>query len=386
MVSAKFWGKVSKFFRVVPFRTIIRFDKVSKTFYSISGHRKLFHNFNTISTFLQVSLNLMFCIIHLDDPNLNDGLKIVRVMAAAVTVGLNMIALIYYWEISKPKATFIFDMNIINTCQNSIKARFNKYIQSKDSRKYEIMFEAIIHSSINTIGISAFFSFFDIDFFYFALPIPFNNFFYSFYVGFRYTANMINAWTIWYTLATMSIMLLTVIHILDLGIRCCEKALLDRFSSSNSIRGRYLTGQAKFVLQTQLELNVLQGYVEDALNLLAPFGSLLMEFLVVACNLASIKVSKAVPISLGIFLPLSAIVVAIGFIIFQVAATLYENSVTIREKLQFIVGTNAVWKRVVRSRKAFRVKIGTVCYVKRSTKTSFFYHCIDDTINAALVF
>jgi len=182
-------------------------------------------------------------------------------------------------------------------------------------------------------------------------------------------------------------MILTLLHILDLGIRCCVRALKgSSFSSLNNNNGRYLNSQTKDVLQAQVELNVLQGYVEDALNLIAPFGSLLIELFVVACNLASIKVSKAVPFSLGIFLPSSALVAAVGFIVFQVWATLYENSVMVQEKLQFIFGTHAFWKRVVKSRKPFRVKIGTVYYVKRSTKTSFFYHCIDDTINAALVF
>jgi len=193
MVSSKFWGKVSKFFRVIPFRTIIKFDQVSKTFYSISGPRKLFHDFSIFSSSLQISLNLLFCIIHLDDPNLNDGLKVVRVIAAAFTVAGTMIAVIYYWEISKPKATLVFDMNIIIKSQNSIKAGFNKYIQSKDSAKYEIMFEVLIHAFLNTIGIAAFFSFLDIDVFYFVLPIPLNGFLYSVYLGFRYTANMINA-------------------------------------------------------------------------------------------------------------------------------------------------------------------------------------------------
>jgi len=385
MVSSKFWGKVSKFFRVIPFRIIAEFDEVSKTFHSISGPRKLFHDFNILSSSLQISLNLLFCIIRLDDPNLNDGLKVVRVIAAAFTVAGTLIAVIYYWEISKPKATLIFDMNIIIKSQNSIKARFNKYIQSKDSAKYEIMFEVLIHSFLNTIGIAAFFSF--LDFFYFVLPIPFNTFLYSIYLGFRYTANMINAWTIWYTLATLSTMILTLLHILDLGIRCCVRASKgSSFGSLNNNDGRYLNRQTKDVLQAQVELNVLQGYVEDVLDLIAPFGSLLIELFVVACNLASIKVSKAVPFSLGIFLPSSAIVAAVGFIVFQVWATLYENSVMVQEKLQFIVGTNAYWKRVVKSRKPFRVKRGTICYVKRSTKTSFFYHCIDDTVNAALVF
>jgi len=131
---------------------------------------------------------------------------------------------------------------------------------------------------------------------------------------------------------------------------------------------------------------VLQGILNGLTDYIASIGIFLMELIAVACNVTCLKIWKSVPLAVMIFLPLSAIVTALAFIILYSTASLYENSVQLKRNLKSITDYDKYWSRVLRSRRCFRVHFGSICFSKRSTKTSYFDHCIYDTVNTVLLF
>jgi len=90
--------------------------------------------------------------------------------------------------------------------------------------------------------------------------------------------------------------------------------------------------------------------------------------------------------AVGIFVPLSATVAMLAFTVLYTTGTLYENALLLKRNLRTTTDFDRYWSRVVRSRRCFRFQIGDVCFVKKSTKTSYFYECFYDTVDTALLF
>jgi len=121
---------------------------------------------------------------------------------------------------------------------------------------------------------------------------------------------------------------LSAIHTLELAIRCCLRASATLHASYKRLD---IAGEQYFlansVIKTERDLSVLQGTFNGLTDYIASIGIFLMELIAVACNVTCLKIWKSVPIAVMIFLPLSAIVTALAFIILYSTASLYENSV-----------------------------------------------------------
>jgi len=108
-------------------------------------------------------------------------------------------------------------------------------------------------SAYNNIEISLFFSFFNIEVFYYILPIPQNKYLLILNVLFRYRACFLVTWTLWYTLSLSMIIVLSLIHTLDLAIKACLRASAKFKVSSPKVVGRVSATKyflAKVVLST----------------------------------------------------------------------------------------------------------------------------------------
>jgi len=177
-----------------------------------------------------------------------------------------------------------------------ISERLPSYLKpDSDSSAYEIIFEAMFLSAYNNIGISLFFSFFNIEVFYYVLPIPQNKYLLILNVTFRYGACFLVTWTLWYTLSLSMIIVLSLIHTLDLAIKACLRLSAKCEVSSPKVVGRvsatkYFLG--KVVLTTQGQLNVLQVFLNDVTETIAPLGLFFAELIFVACNVTCLKIWK----------------------------------------------------------------------------------------------
>jgi len=242
-------------------------------------------------------------------------------------------------------------------------------------------------SAFNNIGLFLFFSTTKIDVFYFILPIPQNQALFVLYLILRCGAIAMTTWTLWNNLAVCMFITLCTVHVVELAIRCCLRAsenfkLFSKRVESAS-RKYYLV---KLVIKTECELNVLQVFANNLTETIAPLAIFLAELIVVACNVTCLRIWKSLPMAVLIFLPLSLIATALAFILLYATGSFYENSVLLKRNLRAITDYDKYWSRVVKSRRCFRFQIGDVCFAKKSTKTSFFDHCIYDTVNTALLF
>jgi len=127
--------------------------------------------------------------------------------------------------------------------------------------------------------------------------------------------------------------------------------------------------------------------VDDALYLILPFLFLFGEIIFVSCNYATLKMYHSIPMPFFLTLPsLSFVIILLVQILFPFAASVFENS---RKSLAFlkalkVVGTNKMWRRVIRATRLPRFNIGSMFYAKRSTKTTYFECWFNHTINALI--
>jgi len=143
----------------------------------------------------------------------------------------------------------------------------------------------------------------------------------------------------------------------------------------------------KVLKNTTILINVVTEGVSNFL----PFGIILAEVLLVALNVASVKIydyAPGLPIPFYLVCPLLAINLAVHILaLFPPAANVYEYSIQL---VNILKGMKMFAKSKYLGRKFYsenlpKFKIGTFFYVKRSTKTTFLWCCITDTLNCLLL-
>jgi len=128
--------------------------------------------------------------------------------------------------------------------------------------------------------------------------------------------------------------------------------------------------------------------VDEGLFLILPFLLVFGEVILVSCNYATIKMYDSIPMPFFISVPcLSGFVVVMVQVLFPPAAMFFENSKESLALLQSlkIVATDKICIRTIKATRPPRFNFGSMFYAKRSTKTTYFESCLNDTINAVLV-
>jgi hypothetical protein len=121
----------------------------------------------------------------------------------------------------------------------------------------------------------------------------------------------------------------------------------------------------------------------------ALFPSLLFfgQSVLVLSNYATIKMHDRIPMPFYLVMPfLSVFIVVLISVLFPAASDVHEGSLEFLRSVHLIVGRSKYWRKVWRAERPLRFNVGGLFRAKRSTKTTFFYQCIDFTVTALMLF
>jgi hypothetical protein len=118
------------------------------------------------------------------------------------------------------------------------------------------------------------------------------------------------------------------------------------------------------------------------------FPSLLLfgVIIFVLSNYATIKMHNTIPMPFYLVMPsMSIFTVIMISVLFPNASDVHESSVEFLRSVNLIVGRSKYWRKVWRAEKPLAITAGPFFFAKRSTKTTFFYQCIDFTITGLMI-
>jgi hypothetical protein len=126
--------------------------------------------------------------------------------------------------------------------------------------------------------------------------------------------------------------------------------------------------------------------VNDSCIYLIPSLLLFGQIILVLTNYATIKMHDSIPMPFYLVMPfLSVFVIAIIATLFPAASDVHEGSLEFLRSVHLIVGRSKYWRKVWRAEQPLRFNVGPFFIIKRSTKTTFFYQCIDFTVTALML-
>jgi len=181
--------------------------------------------------------------------------------------------------------------------------------------------------------------------------------------------------------AYLNYYIMNVLHI--------EKSFSDGvktdFGSGSQVHRRITTALA-FHRRFRLTQCALDDAFYIALPCLLGYG----EAIFILSSYASIKMHEAIAMPVFLVMPFLALfVLAIIIGLFTLGTEIFEmsNKCVIKMNQLQMVQCNSLQKKEVKAEKPYKVNCGGAMFsAKKSTKTSYFRCCIEDTITACLLF
>jgi len=134
------------------------------------------------------------------------------------------------------------------------------------------------------------------------------------------------------------------------------------------------------------ELKILEIIANELTNVIVPLLVLCGQWIVVCCNYATIRLHSVVPMPYFLSMPFGALIImAFYFLLMPPASDIHEKSVVFLKQMRIICRENGYLIRKVKSQRPFRINIGPICMIKRSTLTRFIDCTIDLSINSILL-
>jgi len=193
----------------------------------------------------------------------------------------------------------------------------------------------------------------------------------------------------WYVLAVIFQILVITLDSLrqTVGyINNLVNCILERENKSKNLRP--LRRNLNASLRILRQLRVIQPLQDEALFNLMPSIFSLGHSILIFSNVATVKYFGTIPMPFFLVMPtLSLFVVIIVASIFPPASDVYEGSVEFLKRVQWskLVNTNEKdYRRMVRAARPLRMDLG-LFFAKRSTKTTYFCSCLDNTVNVLLL-
>jgi len=163
--------------------------------------------------------------------------------------------------------------------------------------------------------------------------------------------------------------------------------LSEREIKSKNFESSPLRRSLNASLRILRQLRVVQPLQDEAVLNLMPSIFSLGQFILIFSNVATVKYFGIAPMPFFLVMPtLSQFVVIIVASIFPPASDVYEGSVEFLKRVQWskLVNTNKEYRRMVRAARPIRMDLG-LFFAKRSTKTTYFCSCLDNTVNVLLL-
>jgi hypothetical protein len=154
------------------------------------------------------------------------------------------------------------------------------------------------------------------------------------------------------------------------------------------IRTRKLLESANEAFYYSFILYIIYYIIYYILYIILLFPSLLLfgVIIFVLSNYATIKMHNTIPMPFYLVMPsMSIFTVIMISILFPNASDVHESSVEFLRSVNLIVGRSKYWRKVWRAQKPLGITAGPFFFAKRSTKTTFFYQCIDFTITGLMI-
>jgi hypothetical protein len=221
---------------------------------------------------------------------------------------------------------------------------------------------------------------------------------------FRIFFLILTCYSVWYPVAR--VLLFSIIFLKMLKKTCCcllkwtELQLTDNHkprnmhtAGGNNIKPQTQTSQRlprkvpiRSIFLMHIRTRKLVESASEAYYYLFPSMLLFGLTIFVLTNYATIKMHSTIPMPFYLLMPtLSIFAVIMISILFPNASHVHESSLEFLRSINLIVGGSKYWRKVWRAQRPLSIFAGPFFPAKRSTKTTFFYQCIDFTVNGLML-
>jgi len=109
--------------------------------------------------------------------------------------------------------------------------------------------------------------------------------------------------------------------------------------------------------------------------------------MIIAVNYVTIRMHSIIPMPYYLAMPICSMVVVISvfFSLMPPASDLYDNSQTFLKDMVFLFIKNKYLSRKIKSQQPFRINVGPLFMIKRSTLTKYMECVVNMTIDAILM-
>jgi hypothetical protein len=276
---------------------------------------------------------------------------------------------------------------------------------SKESSKtYEILMLLVLASFTVPLTITTMLFVLNIDPFSFIFP-HFDHFFLNL-ISFllRFISNLLTSHAIWLPIGCLFLFFVLTVNIVsdttgfmkkwtdvrlnhDPQFHYQKRAIIKRNNKTvpEPSKRRNVTIGSIIMIQQQIRI-VIELFNESCYYLL-PSLLLFGQIMLILGNYATIKMQDTIPMPFYLIMPSVSLIVVVNVaVLFPAASDVYEGSLEFLRSVDLIVGRSKYWRKVWRAERPLRFNFGGYFLAKRSTKTTFFYQCIDFTVTALMLF
>jgi hypothetical protein len=274
----------------------------------------------------------------------------------------------------------------------------------KDSKFYEFAMQQVLGSVQIPFSLAIIFCYINADPFSFILPTSRSVFVIVINICFRVAFSCLAGYFRWLPVAFILLFSLVYLRMLKKTSVCLMKwtevQLSDDHKAHNTeppaaieIKTRTQQSQKylrKISIRSIFKMHIRTRKMLEAANeafyYLFPSLFLFGVIIFVLSNYATIKMHSTIPMPFYLVMPSMSIFAAIMIsILFPNASDVHESSVEFLRSVKLIVGRRKYWRKVWRAEKPLAITAGPFFFAKRSTKTTYFYQCIDFTITGLMI-
>jgi len=140
------------------------------------------------------------------------------------------------------------------------------------------------------------------------------------------------------------------------------------------------------LLNLHTETKLLETITNQVYYITIPFFLLCGLTLLLATNYATIRMHAIIPMPYYLLNPLGSVIIIFGIVVLMPpASNVYEDSLLFIQQMRVLCFCNKNLVRRVKSQQPFRLNIGPICMVKRSTLTHLIAVVIDFTVDTILI-
>jgi hypothetical protein len=193
----------------------------------------------------------------------------------------------------------------------------------------------------------------------------------------------------WLTLAIIFIVVIVTVQSISVAmqyllLRTRRLRNISRHVNFRARLGMFMEIQRLIRIHRQIRILIISG--NDTFYYLFPILLLSGMLILIASNYGTIKMHDTIVMPFYLVMPmLSFFVVVIIFALFPKASSMHEESSEFLRRTVQIVMRDKETIRVLKSERRLRWCVGPLFYAKRSTKSNYFFCCIDYTVNALLL-